>query len=307
MNPRKLAEALGTQLRQAREARGLRLQDVVKRSSLQSVGYLSRIERGLQLPPLETLFQIKQGLGLTLKEFLEIVNVALSVSLDLQFRSNTIQSLEKTPTLFVALGRRLPNKHIEMLNQELLPKLQRIGFEPSQPLLISNADDPRLSHNVSEAGLVIDATGLASSAIWESERHHLTAAGLLALRLNIPYTLFYRQNPSDQPAREYAEFEITGWITRYYYATAHPQLEDLLKSFEAELRSRQSDIQREYLRRKSLEALKELALSHNLTYSLYLGLRKLVENSESFPIILNQWKRELQARTSPKEKEPLRP
>lgn len=64
-------EALGARLTAARLARGARQTDLARAAHL-SQTHISQIERGVRLPPLDTLCVLAQLLGLDLGELLEV-------------------------------------------------------------------------------------------------------------------------------------------------------------------------------------------------------------------------------------------
>jgi transcriptional regulator with XRE-family HTH domain len=174
------SNAVGLRIHALREAMGLSLRDLARRSGV-SAPLLSQVERGETSPTLTSATKIAAGLELTLSQLLRLdegPNVAVS-------RSGARRSIERSGHRIEELTPPLPGQRADVSLHELAPGTSTGGRA-----------DPPLHEPGSRETAVILGGGLA--LIVDGARHELHGGDSVTFDADLPH---HFENAYDQPTR----------------------------------------------------------------------------------------------------------
>ena len=149
--------AIGEQLRELRQAKGLTLKEVAERAAI-SVGYLSQLERNHSRLPIGVLKKISDALGVHINWFFQQNTEGAAAERDIVVRANNRRKLA-----FTGLG----------ITEELLSPNLSGPLELLISTIAPGADSEDYSHDGAESGLVLSGT----LELWVSGRYFKLGEG----------------------------------------------------------------------------------------------------------------------------------
>lgn len=171
--------AIGEQLRELRQAKGLTLKEVAERAAI-SVGYLSQLERNHSRLPIGVLKKISDALGVHMNWFFQQSNEGAPGERDVVVRANNRRRMS-----FTGLG----------ITEELLSPNLSGPLEMLISTIAPGADSEDYTHDGAESGLVLSGT----LELWVSGRYFKLGEGD---SFAFKSTEVHRcANPGDTPTR----------------------------------------------------------------------------------------------------------
>lgn len=153
-----LAEFVGRQVRDLRQARDVTLAQLSKKTQL-SVGYLSQVERNISTPSITALYDISRALGVTISWFFPDANPAPPEEREYIVRAIRRRRIDFATGITDYLLSPNLNRQLELLCSR---------FEPGA----SSGDEP-YTHKGEEAGVVLNG----KIDLWLGDRHFLLEEG----------------------------------------------------------------------------------------------------------------------------------
>jgi len=153
-----LAEFVGRQIRDLRQARDVTLAQLSKKTKL-SVGYLSQVERNISTPSITDLYEISRALGVTISWFFPDANPAPREEREHIVRASRRRRIDFATGITDFLLSPNLNRQLELLCSR---------FEPGA----SSGDEP-YTHKGEEAGVALSG----KIDLWLSDKYFLLEEG----------------------------------------------------------------------------------------------------------------------------------